>query len=403
MNFELLPHQRQFLESEDKFVLLRGGIGSGKSWIGSHFVIKQITENKDTLGLIAANTYKQLVNSTLACLFSQLELLGLPFVYNQHRGMLYCAGAKILCTSLEKYDTIRGINLGWGWLDETRDTKEEAFKVVMGRLRCRRSKKLQIRLTSSPSGFDWMHDYFSGEKKTDDFSLIHATSQDNPFLPNGYIDTLKGSYDSKMYKQEILGQVINITQGPVYYAFDRDKHVKPTNRMDQYKVWIGMDFNVNPMTASITNLNGTNIKVFDEIFLMTSNTNEVADTIKERHGGGHSIVPDSTGKALKTSAAGLSDHQILEDAGFEVMGTRNPFRIDRYNCVNNMLEKGMIQIDPKCKHLIRDLELVSYKEGTSMPDTTKDKTLTHSSDNLGYLAWYVNPMIKQSEPFMIPR
>lgn len=401
MDFELSEHQAEFLQADEKFVLLAGGIGSGKSWVGSHWVLQKASSCPKLKGLIAANTYKQLRNSTLSCLFGQLDDLKIPYDYNQSSGVLTLGNAKILCTSLENYDTLRGIEISWFWLDECRDTRQEAFEVIMGRLRGR--GKLEGRLTSSPAGFNWMYDYFAGSKKTEDFRMIEATTLDNPFLPDDYIDVLQASYDKKMYQQEVMGRFINITQGPVYYAFDREHHVKVTPKFQNAKIWIGMDFNINPMTAAISNLGDKIIRVFDEAWIMTSNTHEIATHIRDRHGKGHNIVPDATGKALKTSAAGLSDHVILENEGYNVMKTYNPFRMDRYNCVNNLFEKGAIQIDPSCKKLIRDLEMVSYKEGTSLPDTSKDKSLTHISDALGYLCWYINPIAKRSRPTMIPR
>ena len=42
-------------------------------------------------------------------------------------------------------------------------------------------------------------------------------------------------------------------------------------------------------------------------------------------------------------------------------------------------------INPKCKHTIRDLEQVSFKEGSTQIDTGKDLLLTHASDALGYM------------------
>jgi hypothetical protein len=44
--------------------------------------------------------------------------------------------------------------------------------------------------------------------------------------------------------------------------------------------------------------------------------------------------------------------------------------------------------------LIKDLEQVSFKEGSAQLDTSLDKSLTHISDALGYGAWYCFPIIK---------
>ena len=52
-----------------------------------------------------------------------------------------------------------------------------------------------------------------------------------------------------------------------------------------------------------------------------------------------------------------------------------------------------IVIDPSCKNLIRDLELVSYKENGKNNEIDKsDQTLTHASDAFGYAVWEYLPL-----------
>jgi hypothetical protein len=77
--------------------------------------------------------------------------------------------------------------------------------------------------------------------------------------------------------------------------------------------------------------------------------------------------------------------------------------MDRYNTVNGLLEKARIKISNKCVKLIGDLEKVSFKEGTTLPDTN-DKMLTHISDALGYLCWWLYPILPvKSEVRLIKR
>ena len=62
--------------------------------------------------------------------------------------------------------------------------------------------------------------------------------------------------------------------------------------------------------------------------------------------------------------------------------------------MNNNLSKGNIIIDPKCKHLIRDLEQVVNKEGTREIDKTSHSELSHISDALGYYTDFKHPTTK---------
>jgi phage terminase large subunit len=384
-----MSHQWDFINAQDRFVLLSGGIGSGKSFTGAHYAIRRSVENKMALGLIGANTYKQLRNATLSTLFGELEKYGIPFSYKENKGHLDINGKKWLTVSLENYDSLRGIEIGDFWIDETRDTPLDAFLVLMGRLRDRRSKDFQGRLTTSPSGYNWLYDYFVGEKKTTDFKLIRARSADNIFLPDGYIDSLKDSFDSKMVAQELDGEFVNITADQVYYSFSRQKNVREFQRKN-YPIWIGMDFNVNPMTAVCAEIYDNTIWIFDEIYLNNSNTYLMRDKIREMFGMQPiTVIPDSTGRALKTSSAGLSDHALLKEYGFVIPKVHNPFVQDRWNCVNGLLEKARIIIHPRCKMLIKDFEQVSRGRN--------EESLTHISDACGYLAFHTFPINARKE------
>lgn len=400
---ELLPHQGEFLSAPDKFAMLLGGIGSGKSYAGALFAILESQIDKSIPGLITANTYRQLQNATLNTLFNVCDQYGIYYDYNQNKGLLDLCGCKWFTYSLDSYDNLRGIEVGRFWGDEMRDADPKAFLVMMGRLRY--GNKLKGRLTTTPSGYDYLYDYFAGDKKTPEFRLIKATSHDNKFLPDGYIDTLKSSYDEKMYAQEVLGEFVNIQSGRIYYAFDRNRNVDAAAIYNpRYPIYYGMDFNVNPMTAVMCQFYDGIIHVCEEIYINDSNTPEMARRIRLKYGTNLTIVPDSTGSKRSTSAPiGKSDIQILIDEGFQVQTSGNPFRIDRYNTVNNLLEKNKIKINPACVKLIRDLEQVSYRDGTNLPDT-KDSTLTHISDALGYYAWFAVPILpRKSEVKMIQR
>lgn len=371
---------------------------SGKSFIGAHWAKEKLFSDPKAAGFIGANTYNQLRNATLTTFFSVLDEHGIKWRYNQQRNIIQVNGTKIYAYSLDLYHNIRGIEIGWAWLDEVRDTEREAFDVVLGRLRDKRAVNRQVRLTSSPCGFNWLHDYFVGPNRKPNYEVIQGSSRDNPYLPEGYVESLRDAYDEKMYQQEVEGQFVALNVGQIYYAFDRQKHVKQTVYNEKFPLLVGMDFNVNPMTAAIVQCYDNKIHVLDEIWKMSSNTEEMAIELRQRYGNKPlRVIPDSTGNAQKTSQKkGKTDHQILRDFGLEVVFNLNPARFDRYVCVNNLLSKDRMVIDPKCKHLITDLEKLTYKSGSTEPDAGKDKSLTHVSDALGYACWFSFPILKPS-------
>lgn len=395
MRIKLFRHQLAALSSEKKHTLLLSGVGGGKTWTGVHWCIKQAANHPKALGFIGANTFSQLRDSTLRAVFNELDRLNIKYNYNKSTGYLEFLGKSFLCRSLENYDVLRGIEIGDYWIDECAYSKKEAFEVLTGRLRDRRGCLMGF-ATTTPKGYNWVYDYFhpSGENHSDDFAIVQAKSSDNKYLPDGYLDSLKSQYDEKLLAQELGGEFVSLTQGKAYYAFDRSmiKEVKHNGQL----LYTGMDFNVDPMSCSMAYVEDDKLKVFSEEFHRNSNTPEISAILTSKYGR-VKVVPDSTGKNRKTS--GDTDFLILKNHGHEVIYNRNPHVIDRINNLNRLFRMGKIEIDPSCKKLINDLEKVMWKSGANELDKTTDKLLTHISDGLGYLAWYLFPMYAERKSF----
>jgi PBSX family phage terminase large subunit len=226
-----------------------------------------------------------------------------------------------------------------------------------------------------------------------DYESILMNPRDNlENIDEGYLKILN-SLDEKQRARFLLGEFNDDSDGTAYYAFDREAHVKDIDSSQLYgQIRIGMDFNVMPMTAVICRYINNKFYIYDEAFLENSDTYKMsAHLLKKKYIG--SVYPDSTGKNRKTS--GKSDHAILEESGFVVEYTRNPFVTDRVNNINRLLRDGRIIIDPKCKKLINDLEKVTWKNDEL--DQKTDKMLTHISDALGYLCWAIDPITGHQE------
>lgn len=178
--------------------------------------------------------------------------------------------------------------------------------------------------------------------------------------------------------------------GSVYYAFDRSLNCSEIEKEVRVgTLMVGMDFNVNPMTAVVGYYTNKKFYVIDEIYLQNSDTYKMCDELIRRGYKGAWIYPDSTGANRKTS--GRSDHMILKEKGFNVRPVHNPYVRDRVNNMNRLLADGSIIIEPNCKHLINDLEKVVWK-GDDL-DEGKEKDLTHISDALGYWCWAVDNLV----------
>lgn len=395
-SLDLLPFQKMFLESKEKNLWLAAGLGTGKTYIACLYVIRRLLLEPDGFGLLTASTYKQLNNSILAQLFALCDQLGLKFKFNKQDSIftLKATGARVMCVSADSYEQLRGIEFSYAVLEEACLYPREAYDVIIGRIRKKSKLPLEIRLISTPKGFNWTYEAYAeglGEipfgkivKRNKHAAILRARSSDNFFLPDGYIETLAANYSTKVFLQEVEAEFVAGGAGAVYCDFIRSEHTYDlTDRGGD--LYVGMDFNNNPMTAVVANkveVNGqTILEVFDEFYLENSNTEAMCKEIRKRYPNRKIIVsPDATGSANKTCST-KSDHAILREHGFiiQLLHNFNPHKMDRYNCLNKRLTERRFKIGKNCKKLIRDLEQVSFEKNPLH--------LTHISDAAGYLAW----------------
>lgn len=388
-------YQANFLNIEEKFGLFRGGLGCGKTYILCVHAIQMALEYPNTRGLITANSYKQLTTATLQCLFGILQEKQIPYSYaGGSKGELKIFGTVIDCRSMSNYEDLRGTEYGWSACDEAALYKREAWNVLIGRVRCTKGPRT-VRCATTPKGFNWLWDFFEDEKD-DTKKTVTAKTTDNKYLPDDYFKTLESQYDSKLLLQETQGEYINVNSGAVYSAFDRNVHVMAFDELEKTRMKgmqqrrVGVDFNVNPITACSGWVYMNCLYIRDEIYKENSNTYELADELYKKYRT-HKVTlhPDSTGKNRKTSST-ATDHSILKAKGYALKVTSNPKVKDRYNCVNGLFAHNRIIIHPDCKKLIKDLEQFTHEND--------DVMLSHMSDCLGYLCWSQFPLRDPRKP-----
>lgn len=385
---ELSPTQLEFLSSEEEYTLFCGGLGSGKTFAGAAWAVHMILQHPNTTGLITANSYSQLKKATLPVFFEVLERFQIPFEYKSQDGIIIVEGTTVYAISMEKYDLLRGIEVGWCWGDECAFYKEEAFNVMIGRIRDKRGP-CHWKGTTTPNGFNWLYTKFV-ESPVPNSKVIYSKTVDNlANLPNSYVLSLRAQYDDRLARQELDGQFVNLSSGKVYYSFDRTIHCG-SNDGKYRPTFCGLDFNVHPLCGVFVHEANGKIYVTDELWQEDSNTFRAAKEIVSRYSDRQVyVVADDSGAKRKTSSKN-TDHEILRRANLNVLKFQNPLVKDRYNNINRLLSKGLLIIDPKCKKLIQDLEKLTY-------DNT-DQMLSHISDALGYVCWHLNPLKKPTRP-----
>lgn len=223
-------------------------------------------------------------------------------------------------------------------------------------------------------------------------SILMNPSDNIQNIDSEYITEILNNLSDKERARFRDGVFADAEDGSAYYAFDRDINVHSYDGPKIGTLMVGMDFNVDPMTAVVGRYINKKFYVIDELYLKNSDTPKMIDELIRRGYAGASVYPDSTGRNRSTS--GKSDHVHLRDAGFRVEGTRNPYVRDRVNNINRLLRDGRILVDPRCKNLINDFEKVTW-DGKDL-DKKSDESLTHISDALGYWCWALDALVGSS-------
>ena len=308
--------------------------------------------------------------------------------------------SKISLRGADNPDSLRGVGLDFIVMDEFAMIDSKAWhEVLRPTLSDRQGRAMFI---STPMGQgNWAYDlYQKGIDSTEhQWESFHYTTLQGGNVPLEEIESARRDLDLRTFRQEYEASWEQYANR-VYYAFDRALNVEAYDRPRPGVVYVGMDFNIDPMSAVVFVQEGSNIHAIDEIEIYSSNTNEMVQELRQRFPTQRIFVyPDPAARQRKTSAAsGVTDLSILSNAGFVVKApnAHNPIR-DGINSVNSMLCNSLGQrrffVDPRCKKVIETLEKFTYKEGTSQPD--KDSGFDHMADAIRYYIDYVFPVRRQ--------
>lgn len=286
-------------------------------------------------------------------------------------------------------------------MDEFADIDPEAwYEVLRPTLADKQGGALFI---GTPKGIgNWAHDLYNMPvEQPEQWAAFQYTTIDGGNVKPEEIEAARRDLDERTFRQEFLA-TFETYAGRIYYSFERRDNVRELEEIDTRVIYIGMDFNIDPMSAVIAVQKGDTLYVIDEIRMFSSNTSEIVEEIKSRYPTSKVFVyPDPAARQRKTSAAGSTDLTILQNAGFLVKApnAHTPVR-DRINAVNSRLcdSTGIrrLFISPKCKYTIEGLERHTYKEGTTQPD--KDSGYDHMMDALGYMVDYLFPVRRDVDP-----
>lgn len=242
------PQQYGFLHSTAKVPVFRGGLGSGKTAIGAIKARNLAILNPGCMGLVAAPTFGQVKNASMVEVLKWTPEALIKRVRESTTAGLMVElinGSKIIFASADKPRNMRGPSVAWGWFDEADFGSEEAFRLLLSRIRDPRSVVRQLLITTSPNGTrSWLYRKWqqTGEGRDPDWEWFRASSRDNPHTGTEYVDSMAAHMSATAAQQEIEGEFVG-AEGLVYGAdFDERKHLIDYDYDPGRPVHLGVDF-----------------------------------------------------------------------------------------------------------------------------------------------------------------
>ena len=389
---QLTKPQSEIFLSEARFVSVVAGRRFGKTFLATGALLRAAISGNNRNVWYVAPTYGA---AKEICWNMLIETIPEEYIQKTNETALTIKlinGSVIALKGAEKPNNLRGRALDYVVLDEFADMRPEAwYEVLRASLSDRQGGAMFI---GTPKGRNHFYDLWAkGIDKAADWESFQYTTIEGGNVPEEEIEQAKQDLDERTFNQEYCAEFVTYS-GLIYYSFSREESVLALDD-DNGTLHIGMDFNLDPMSAVICIRKGGKLYAVDEIVMYGSNTDEMVAEIDERYPTRNIIVyPDPASRQRKTSAGGRTDLSILQNAGFSVkVKKQHPLVRDRINAVNSRLLSGNgerhLLISPKCKQTIKSLERQTYKEGTSQPN--KDG-FDHMNDALGYLVEYLFPI-----------
>lgn len=397
------PPQAEFHALTSKYSLFVGGFGSGKSETMQNQAILDISASSKAVVALYAPTYDLIKLIHIGRLQEKLTHFGIAHTVNKSDFIIYTSASgfgDIILRTLDKPERIIGYESYRAHVDEidtlSRDKANDAWNKIIARNRQTLGEGLENRVSAytTPEGYSFAYERWvkQGGK---DYKRVHASSYSNPFLPDGYIQSLRDTYPAELVEAYIEGNFVNLMSGSVYSSYDRDAHnsnevIKPSETL-----YIGCDFNVTKQAATIyvRRNGGKEWHVVEELVDMYD-TPEMIRLIKEKWPSHRIVVyPDASGGSRKSVDASISDIALLQQAKFEVRAKKaNPRVKDRYMAMNGALSHGFVYVNyVRCPTVARCLEQQPFDKNGE-PD--KKSGVDHQNDATTYVIAYEMPIRK---------
>lgn len=371
--------------------------GSGKTFLASIFLPIAASDaryhkGKDILYVAPTREMiKTLIWEQLKLSCQQYFGIKDDAINNGELTIKFANGVFIRCKSAEQRENLRGINAGIAIMDEASLYPAESLLEITNRLRPKVGEPDtagRMIVISTPYGAGPLYDLFqNAQANPQRYRVRHYNYEQMRSGNKEFILEQKRILSPMKFAQDYLCSFESVTD-QFFYAFAPQYHVSTVQDLggDLYSFH---DFNKRVCCAVIAQVEkpydpSGSIRILKSYAIDNCGTEQMAQTIRQDFPRRriYSII-DMSGSHVNrdtTSAFGITDRNILERYGFQIINSNkaNPLIGDTDNICNAFIHQNRLTVDSKETRLIDALKSYHFEDGSR-------KKLVKYTDKYAYI------------------
>lgn len=357
MTIKLNPSFKSAYSCTNRYRIIFGGAGSGKSFYVGQEIILNMLSSSNYQYLVVRKTGKSIRQSVfrlLVDLISEYNLSKAFRINKTEMSIISITGSSLITSGLddvEKLKSVAGINRIW--IEEASEVTERDFDQLDLRLRGQSQIGFQMTLTFNPiSELHWIKKKFF-DLGVDNTFILKTTYLDNPFLDDQYVNTLNNLKirNEQFYRVYALGEWGSI--GNVIYSnWEKQDLSEAKKSFDNLYYGVDFGFADDPTTCICVHYDKKRkiIYIFDEFYQKEVFIDDLAKILKDKIHG-RIVTCDSS------EPRSIAD---LRRNGVNAVGAKKgPDSIEHGI---NWIKSHKIIVDNSCTNTIMELSTYQYKE-----------------------------------------
>lgn len=401
MKLQANKSHKPIFEDENRFLIVYGGAGSGKSVAVMQKILIRVLSEENHRFVIARKVARTLRVSVFQLFKDLISSLDLEDNFKINKTDMTITNIKnnsqLLFFGLDNIERLKSIAGITGiFVEEASETEQKDILELNRRLRGETKYYKQIILTFNPiSHLHWLKAHFF-DNPASKAHIYKTTYLDNSFIDEEYKQELEDikNYDEQQYRIYALGEWGVLNGNIIHHRFNKDIHISDKTIHDFKVLSIGIDFNIGGCVAVVEGEDTNGISHIVEDWFAYDTENIIIELRNRYPDKIVNLYPDVTGGNRHTNST-VTDIDMLRQAGYYcVVPESNGATSTRYNACNRRFINSLIKVNPiTAKKTYESLQLHSYDDKGMPEKFTTHPAIDDYTDSFGYVIGRKYPIV----------